>query len=286
MKIKCVDAAVDSLKTLLATVDRVESLAESQNGKIAPMTLFDLCVREAAQVHEIDSFKKWIRHFVRPLLTHGALACVHGRLYGVGVSLDYVVTIDYPVAHLTSIRNASGHMDTPLARRWFEQQEPVFFDASHPSADTPQAWLSHFRKHGLVNAAADGVLDKANCIATYFSFHQLPTLDEVPLRATFQTLTPLLHEVFARVIRLHQERTAQLTNHYSLLSGREQEIAIWISQGKSNSDIAALLGVSENTIRNHVSRIFDKTGCNNRAGLAAAMILQEQHRFGMGTKVL
>lgn len=256
------------------------------DGEVLPMTLFDVCVREAAHVTGIDSFKEWTRNSVRPLLAHGTLACVHGRLYGVGVSLDYVVTVDYPVEHLTAIRNASGHMDTPLARRWFEQQAPVFFDASSPPTDTSQAWLGHFRKHGLVNAAADGVLDKVGCIATYFSFHRLPMLDEATLRATFQILTPLLHEVFARVIRLHQERTAPLINYYSFLTSREQEIAMWVSQGKSNGDIAMLLEVSENTVRNHVSRILDKTGCGNRAGLAAAIVLQEQHRFGMGTKVL
>ncbi len=251
------------------------------NHNLSPMRA---CVREAAHVQEIDSFKEWIRNWVRPLLAHGALVCVHGRLYGVGVSLDYVVAIDFPVAHLAAIRNASWHMDTPLARRWFDQQAPVFFDANVPAADISEVWRGHFRQHGLVNAAADGVLDQVKCIATYFSFHQLPTLDEATLRTTFQTLTPLLHEVFARVIRLHQERSAP--HSYNLLTDREQEIGLQISQGKSNSDIATQLGVSENTIKNHLSRIFDKTGCGNRAGLAAVIILQEQHRTGIGTKVL
>jgi DNA-binding CsgD family transcriptional regulator len=251
---------------------------------------FDLllsnCAKEAALVYDISTFKQWIRNAVRPLLAHGALACVHGRIYGVGVDLDYVLTVDYPVEHLASIRNAAGHMDTPLARRWYEQQSPVFFEENKPWPDISAQWLEHFRRHGLVNAAADGVLDRIACIATYFSFHQLPALDEKELRPILNELLPILHETFTRVIRLHKESTAPLTDYYSFLTAREQEIAARISQGKSNPDIAALLGVSENTIRNHVSRILDKTGCGNRAGLAAAIISQEQHRFGMGTKVL
>lgn len=103
---------------------------------------------------------------------------------------------------------------------------------------------------------------------------------------TFEMLTPLLHKTFTRVVREHKERTAAVAYNYNLLTGREQEIATCISQGKSNGDIAQLLGVSENTIRNHVSRILDRTGCNNRAGLATAVIVQEQNRFGMGTKIL
>jgi DNA-binding NarL/FixJ family response regulator len=77
-----------------------------------------------------------------------------------------------------------------------------------------------------------------------------------------------------------------MAHNYIHLTDREQEIATHISQGKSNGDIALLLGVSENTIKNHVSRIFDKLGCGNRTGLATAVILQEMNQFGMGTKVL
>lgn len=260
--------------------------AAMQNLAMDRAALFDSCVRNAENIHEIACFKNWIRTSVRPLLPHGALACVHGRTYGVGVSLDYVVTVDYPVEHLQAIRNSSGHMDTPLARLWFERQAPVFFDANHPAPDIPETWLGHFRKHDLRNAAANGVLDKPGCIATYFSFHRLPTLNETVLCDTFEMLTPLLHETFTRVVRQHKERTATIAYNYNLLTGREQEIATYISQGKSNGDIAQLLGVSEYTIRNHVSRILDRTGCNNRAGLATAVTVQEQNRFGMGTKIL
>lgn len=258
----------------------------SQDLSLDRATLIESCTRKAESIYEIDCFKSWIRTCVRPLLPHGALACVHGRTYGVGVSLDYVVTIDYPVEHLQAIRNSSGHMDTPLARLWFEQQIPVFFDENYSSIDIPATWLGHFRKHDLRNTAADGVLDKPNCIATYFSFHQLPALNEMVLCSTFKMLTPLLHKTFTRVVRNHKEMTASVGYNYHLLTGREQEIATYISQGKSNGHIALLLGVAESTIRNHVSRILDKTGCNNRAGLATAVILEEQNRFGMGTKVL
>lgn len=248
--------------------------------------VLDRLKQSAGQVQTIEDFKQWTRDEVRSVLSHGSLLCVHGRIYGVGVDLDYVIMVDFPVAHLAAIRNASGHMDTPLARRWYEQQSPVFFDEKTPWPDTPETWLGHFRKYGLINAAANGVLDKETCIATYFSFHQLPALDQESISDTFRLLTPLLHETFARVIRRHKEQTAPLTDYYSFLTPREQEIAKWVSQGKSNHDIAVLLDVSENTVRNHITRILDKTGCNNRSGLAVAVISQEQHRFGMGTKVL
>jgi DNA-binding CsgD family transcriptional regulator len=246
----------------------------------------ELCEREAENIQEIEHFKQWTRQYVRPLIPHAALACVHGLIYGVGISLDYVVAVDYPVEHFAAIRNAAGHMDTPLARRWAEQKRPIFFDENNPGSDVSAAWLQHFRHSQLKNAAADGVMDTQACIATYFSFHRLPYLDEKVLSARFKLLTPILHQTYARVIRHHKNSTTSSLDYFSLLTTREYEIAIWISQGKSNIEIGCLLGVAENTVKNHISNILHKTGCNTRANLTVAVIQQEQRRFGIGTKVL
>jgi DNA-binding NarL/FixJ family response regulator len=177
-------------------------------------------------------------------------------------------------------------LDSPLARSWFEQQAPVFFDAGRPPAYVSTPWLTTFRKYGLRNAAADGVVDASRCIATYFSFHQLPEFDEAALRECFRQLILLMHETFTRVIQLHQEKSAAPTGQHTGLTAREQEIITHISQGKSNVQIASVLNVSEFTIRNQVSRILKKTGCNNRAALAVAAMAQEQQRLEIGTKIL
>lgn len=246
----------------------------------------DACHRAASTVTGLEDFKNWTRTHLRRILPHGALACVHGRIYGVGISLDYVITVDYPVEHLEAIRNASGHMDTPLASRWYRQHSPVFFDPDAVPDDTPKAWLGHFRRHRLGKTAADGVIDRDACVATYFSFHRLPTLDTQRLEDTFAELTPLLHDTFARVVRHLEGMPPPIRYNFNLLSEREFEIAKWVGNGKNNGEIAALLGVSEKTVKNHITRIFDKTGCRNRAGLAAAMAAQAQQSFGIGTKVL
>jgi pimeloyl-ACP methyl ester carboxylesterase/DNA-binding CsgD family transcriptional regulator len=52
------------------------------------------------------------------------------------------------------------------------------------------------------------------------------------------------------------------------LSIREIEVLRLLSAGKSNQDIADELVISLNTVRRHVSNIFDKTGVANRAEAA------------------
>jgi len=53
------------------------------------------------------------------------------------------------------------------------------------------------------------------------------------------------------------------------LTPREAEVLLWIAQGKSNSEIATILGCAENTVKVHIARIFEKLGIENRN--AAAM---------------
>ncbi|MGY8791037.1 MAG: helix-turn-helix domain-containing protein, partial [Pseudomonadales bacterium] len=53
---------------------------------------------------------------------------------------------------------------------------------------------------------------------------------------------------------------------------REAEVLTWIANGKSNSDIGAILDLSPRTINKHLERIFRKLGVENRTA-AAAMAL-------------
>lgn len=54
------------------------------------------------------------------------------------------------------------------------------------------------------------------------------------------------------------------------LTSREREVHYWVSQGKTNDEIAAILGISANTVKNHLSPIFQKLGVENR--YAAALL--------------
>jgi DNA-binding NarL/FixJ family response regulator len=55
----------------------------------------------------------------------------------------------------------------------------------------------------------------------------------------------------------------------SVLSRREAEVLTLVAEGLTNREIAARLIISENTARNHVSRILDKLGLGRRAEAAA-----------------
>jgi len=59
------------------------------------------------------------------------------------------------------------------------------------------------------------------------------------------------------------------------LTPREAEVLLWVAQGKSNFEIATILGCAENTVKVHLARIFEKLGFENRnaATLSALEVL-------------
>ncbi len=65
------------------------------------------------------------------------------------------------------------------------------------------------------------------------------------------------------------ERRAAFAEQYGL-TRREEEIATFLSEGRSNGEIADLLQLSENTVRFHVSNILKKTGMKDRNEVSRA----------------
>jgi len=62
------------------------------------------------------------------------------------------------------------------------------------------------------------------------------------------------------------KRMASDENHaFDSLSSREREVLALITQGLGNAQIAQRLSISEKTVRNHVSNLFDKLGVWTRA---------------------
>jgi DNA-binding CsgD family transcriptional regulator len=57
------------------------------------------------------------------------------------------------------------------------------------------------------------------------------------------------------------------------LSPREREIVDLVVRGVSNRKIAATLYISEYTVQDHLSNIFDKVGVRGRQGLVKHLYL-------------
>jgi DNA-binding NarL/FixJ family response regulator len=78
-----------------------------------------------------------------------------------------------------------------------------------------------------------------------------------------------------KVLFALQAPVAPATDHsFPELTRREYEVLQLLAQGRSNNDIANRLFVSEKTVRNHLSLIFDKLDVGSRA---EAIVLAHRH---------
>jgi DNA-binding CsgD family transcriptional regulator len=55
------------------------------------------------------------------------------------------------------------------------------------------------------------------------------------------------------------------------LTPREREVSVLVARGCTDRDIARILGISFGTVRTHLANAMTKSGCGNRAELAAAI---------------
>jgi pimeloyl-ACP methyl ester carboxylesterase/DNA-binding CsgD family transcriptional regulator len=63
---------------------------------------------------------------------------------------------------------------------------------------------------------------------------------------------------------------------FAKLTAREREVLALVTQGLANADIGKSLSISEKTVRNHISNVFDKLGVWSRA---QAIVFARDRRF-------
>ena len=94
-------------------------------------------------------------------------------------------------------------------------------------------------------------------------------------------MLPKEREIVRRILRRSGIRTRpskpvteRATN--SLLTTRENAVLREVANGRTNREIAAVLGIAEKTVGVHVSHILSKLGCKTRTQAARHVVLEEQ----------
>ena len=91
----------------------------------------------------------------------------------------------------------------------------------------------------------------------------------------------LVSAIEARLRRAERQRTHEFKPDFSSsepllklgLTPRAAEALLWLAQGKTNADIATILGITESTVKKHVQEMFEKLGVETR-GAATVRALE------------
>ncbi|CDZ57560.1 response regulator transcription factor [Neorhizobium galegae] len=170
------------------------------------------------------------------------------------------VALDAAGRHLLAVK-ASGaiHWSTPQATRLINAATNSD-DGLDIVSRRISAWMAERDKPGFARDAAFALVQNGQA-SLQFSFLGAIGADEHLFRLTAANKRP-----DDEVLRQHFP-----------LTQRESEVLLWIAKGKSNRDIADILGLSARTVNKHLEQIYVKLGVENRASAAvkAAHVLHE-----------
>jgi DNA-binding CsgD family transcriptional regulator len=182
---------------------------------------------------------------------------------GVDISLDAILE------RSRRDKTPSDNMAETLLQRWhfFLRGNDEIESASRQARKLMARYVGACRNGRLPKGLAERLFSSDGAPGVLVFPHRHGELHVTVLRHPHTGLRLLSLEEKAKQRRFAPEGT--------VVSAREQEVLEWLEQGKSNGEIAVILGISEHTVRHHLERIFSKLGVENRR---AAMLCVRQAR--------
>jgi transcriptional regulator EpsA len=264
---------------------------ERRRGKVALAPDFSqkilsiICSSHAIQKH-ID-FYTWLQSSVAEVLPHNMLLACWGDFVGGGQnsSLKYDLTSNLPNVSTQALIKAPEKVDdfmqhlhklwTKNNSKWFVVNDLDLFikeqgiDKNCFKAKFPEAF-NHL--NSMLIYGINDLRGSDNCLYVFFSEEKTFKVQD----SVMGLIMPHIDAAIRRIQHLDQMKvvadtkevvanTKEYLNYVSRLSVREQEIVYWVRQGKTNSEMANILFISQNTVKTHLKNIFEKLEVTKRA---------------------
>jgi DNA-binding CsgD family transcriptional regulator len=139
------------------------------------------------------------------------------------------------------------------AQRWLKQ----FFGRPVRAGLLPRKLCCWLKQHGHVRSSSSFIAKQ----------------ESVRLYLKNQAYTPQSNLLLLELIN---GKKAERSRRHHNLTPREREVLSWLVNGKTNAEIAAILGIKSATVNKHLERIYPKLGVENRA--AAVSFASEAER--------
>lgn len=144
----------------------------------------------------------------------------------------------------------------PLVRRKFWGDWTALKTKSQSIDETLSSFSNVFEG---VSIPVHGPSGRNGCFSLEFSDSNFSRQDiEIQI---MQWVCQYAHQNFCRLLTNQKTKLPHLTV-------REKQILTWIALGKSNADIAEILGISYHTVGTYTRRVFVKTNTDNRTSAA------------------
>lgn len=246
-----------------------EEPALTHEERLSLMQIIDASLKVKMRHH----FFSWSQGVVQFLVPHEILVCGMSGSSDPGMHMYFFSSSRYfKQDQFNAVCDAETGLMRHMISHWDSHGQPCLIGKSGHSATCNPAWLALLETHELRNAAAHGIRGADGTIKSFFCFSRVK--EPFPTRLTYilHVLTPFFDATWSRVLA-QEERDGQISVRAKVaVTGREMQILSHLKDGRTNLEIAALLGISSHTVKNHVRKILQKLGVQSRAQAAVKAI--------------
>lgn len=220
-------------------------------------------IESGLRVASMRQFFLWTQGQLQALLPHQVMVALQFSPSGALRRLECLHATVLPPGAATRLTDRREGLALRLARHCMQGARlPAMADANVDAGSGP---LGGFCKE-MLDAGFDSVLVHGTGPlaegASVFVLFGLP-MRPGPRHGYFLEL--LLAHLHLALLRLPAPEARSVNAPARALSSREAEIVGWLREGKSNEEMAQILGISALTVKNHLQRIYRLLGVGNRA---------------------
>lgn len=182
-----------------------------------------------------------------------------------------VLNVNFPQIWLFQYwRNGYGKVD-PVLQALVRSQKAQVWNQVYASAksEKEKEFIETATSFGLGDGVTVGTLDPSCAVTSFFAFGGGEPAQHKRYVKFLDYLGQHLH---LALLRSSSKTTCTTSKCVNALSPKEVTILNWMKDGKTNWEIAQIIGVTERTIRFHVESIFSKLNVTSRTQAVAVAV--------------
>jgi transcriptional regulator EpsA len=238
-------------------------LSEEESGHLARILY---AARRVSQRHQ---FFGWVHGPVLSLIPHEILLCGVADESGLLLHERFSACRYFRDDHFLRVTHPGSGLIHQLSREWHPRGEPRLIVAQPDDAGD---WHARLAELELKNLAFHGMGWLNGQLKGYAGFSRVRAPFDERLALYIDILLAPLLATLARVLANEARTDSDSKRACSLATPREIEVLAWVRDGKTNDEIATILGLSMLTVKNHLRHAMKKLVVRTRGQAVAKAI--------------
>ena len=214
-------------------------------------------------------FFSWVHGPLQALIPHEILLCGVADESGYLLHERFTACRYFKDDHFHRVIHPGDGLIQQLAQEWHSHGEPRLIAALHDEAG---GWHARLADLELKNFAFHGMGWINGQLKGYAGFSRVRAPFDGRLALYLDILLPHLLVTLARVLANEARADGDSKRPAGLITPREVEVLTWVRDGKTNDEIADILGLSMLTVKNHLRNAMKKLVVRTRGQAVAKAI--------------